>query len=100
MAKLKKEELLNCIRAVIGEENTSDEALKLIEDVSDTIDSYSSTQNEDWEKKYHELDQEWRTKYRDRFFSATPEETQDMQTVEEPQKEEPLTYEALLEKLG
>lgn len=96
MAKLNKEELLNSIRAVIGEENTSDEALKLIEDVSDTIDS----QSEDWEKKYHELDQEWRTKYRDRFFSATPEDTQDMQVIEEPQKEEPLTYEALLEKLG
>lgn len=65
------EELLASAKAIIGEDNTSDEAIAFIEDITD---SYSAPKV-DWEAKYRENDAEWRKKYHDRFFSdVNPEE--------------------------
>lgn len=69
MAIRTKEEILESIRTRIGDD-TSDEALALVEDVSDTMDSLSNTEGEDWKTKYEENDAAWRQKYRDRFYNS------------------------------
>lgn len=65
MPKRTKDELLTALRGVLGD-NQSDEAIALIEDVTDTFDAPS----EDWEQKYKDNDAAWRQKYTDRFFAA------------------------------
>lgn len=66
-----KDEILNAIKERFGED-TSDETLSLIEDVSDTLDDYETKTNDstDWKTKYEENDKTWRERYRDRFFSG------------------------------
>lgn len=93
--KLTKEELLNSIKDKFNED-TSDETLKFIEDVTDTINSYEDNSKEDWKAKYEQNDAEWRQRYKERFFQNEP-------VKEEPVTEdtqEVLSYEALLEKLS
>ena len=63
--KKSKEEILDSLRVLLGD-NTSDEALTLIEDVTDTLEEPTV----DWEAKYKENDASWRQRYRDRFFGA------------------------------
>lgn len=65
------EELLNSIKAKIGED-TSDEGLELIEDISDTLNDLTKKAEDttDWEAKFTENDAKWRKKYRDRFFNS------------------------------
>lgn len=69
MAVRKKDELLSAIRTRLGED-TSDEAISLIEDFHDTLNDYDSRVGEDWKSKYEENDKTWRQKYRDRFFQS------------------------------
>lgn len=93
--KLTKEELLNSIKDKFNED-TSDETLKFIEDVTDTINSYEDNSKEDWKAKYEQNDAEWRQRYKERFFQNNP-------VTEEPVTEdtqEVLSYDALLEKLS
>lgn len=82
MAVRTKEEILNAVRAKIGD-STADEDLALIEDVSDTLNEMSDIT--DWRKKYEDNDAEWRKKYRDRFFHPdTPEPETDLFEPEQP----------------
>lgn len=62
--KRNKEELLEIVKKYIGDRNDED-TLSLIEDISD---SYTDPPPEDWGAKYKALDEEWRRRYRDRFF--------------------------------
>ena len=64
------EELLSVAKAYI-KEDTSDEALGLIEDIKDSF----APEGEDWKAKYEENDKAWRAKYKERFFSPVNEET-------------------------
>lgn len=91
----KGEELLAMIKGVIGED-TSDESLQLIEDVSDTINDYEDRAKDDWKAKYEANDKTWREKYRDRFFNGKPES----ESEDEPDDERPkrLTYENLFKE--
>ena len=73
MAKLTKKEILDKAKTIIGD-RTDDDALGFLEDINDTI---SEGGEDDWKAKYDaeveakkQLDQEWRTKYKERFFSA------------------------------
>lgn len=80
MAIRTRDELLNSIRARIGDD-TSDDALALIEDVNDTMTDFENRANgdgTDWKKKYEDNDKEWRTKYRDRFFNGGAEQDDDI----------------------
>ena len=52
MAVLSKEDLIAKLTASFGE-NLSDDNISLLEDVSDTIDSFSDT--EDWKTKFEGL---------------------------------------------
>lgn len=64
MAVLSKEDLIAKLNASFGE-NLSDDNISLLEDVSDTIDAFSDT--EDWKSKYEENDAAWRKRYKERF---------------------------------
>ena len=73
---LNKEEFLASIKERIGED-TTDNSIKFLEDMTDTFDSLSKNSNEDWQKKYEdqvkkteETESAWRKKYTDRFFDT------------------------------
>ena len=71
MAVISGEDLLKRISERIGDDN-SDEALSLLEDVSDTIKDFEERDSEDWKTKYEENDEKWRKKDRDRFENGKP----------------------------
>ena len=67
MAVRTRDEILAAIRSLLGDD-TSDDALTIIEDIDDTFKDYETRIGEDWKGKYDELDAQWRKRYRDRFF--------------------------------
>ena len=69
-----KEELLSSIREAFGD-NTDDNSLAVIEDISDTMDSFND--GKDWKAEAERIDKEWRQKYHDRFFNPTSEKDED-----------------------
>lgn len=98
MAIKTKEELIQSLTAVLGD-NSSDEALALMEDVSDTLDDKAAKGDVDWEQKYRENDAAWRTKYRDRFMNkADNNDLPDDDTIINPASAERLTFENLFKE--
>lgn len=91
MAIVTLNNLMDRIRFFIGED-TSDESLSLIEDLTDTFTDLETRTGEDWKSKYDELDKTWREKYKARFFQkpddkeTTPEDV--IEDNEEDLKEE------------
>lgn len=72
MAVLSKEDLFNKIKERIGDA-TDEETLSFVEDVTDTfndLETKARGDGTDWKAKYDELDNSWKKKYRDRFFSG------------------------------
>lgn len=66
------EEFIKIIHDFIGDD-TSERALKFVDDVTNAFNSAvssSSSDNEDWHKKYDELNEAWRKKYMHRFFNC------------------------------
>ena len=49
-----REDFLKRITEVVGDD-TSDASLQFIEDMTETYDELSSTDNEDWKQKYEEI---------------------------------------------
>lgn len=96
MAVKTKAEILELIKARVGDD-TSDEALAIIEDVNDTLDDYETriADSGDWKARYEQNDAEWRQKYKDRFFqpAADPEPEPEPEEVEEK-----TTFEDLFEE--
>ena len=70
-----KDELLASIKERF-KDDTSDETISFIEDVSDTINDLETRASDetDWKYKYEENDKQWREKYRDRFFNSESKE--------------------------
>lgn len=97
MAIKTRDEIMEVIKARFGED-TSDEALSFIEDVSDTIGDLEarSANSREWEKKYRENDESWRKKYKERFYKPVNTQEQDQDT-EEPEKK-CLTYNDLFKE--
>lgn len=94
MAVRTREELLESIRARVGEQ-TDDETISFLEDVTDTLTDFETRANgdkENWEQRYKDNDAEWRKKYTERFFSSEPTETLG---PKEPPETEPKTFEDL-----
>lgn len=92
-----KDELLNILKERIGED-TSDEALAFIEDITDTITDFEKRaegDGVDWKKKYEDNDAEWRAKYKERFFSGEPAKPEGDDKPEGPEEPEKLTYDNL-----
>lgn len=92
MAVKTVDEIMTKVRERIGEDD-SDEAIGFIEDISDTLESFSNA--EDWKTKYEENDKKWREKYRDRFFTSKEEVEED--DIEEPDEKEKKKFEDLFE---
>ena len=86
------EELMGAVRARVGED-TSDEAIAFVEDVSDTLASLSNA--EDWKKKYEDNDAEWRKRYQDRFFNPDKPNDPEHEPDPEPKK---LTFDELFKE--
>lgn len=64
-----REELMTMITARVGED-TSDEAISFMEDITDTLNDYETKlagDGTDWKTKYEENDRQWREKYIARF---------------------------------
>ena len=79
MSVLNKDDFMSRIKAKVGDD-TSDEAMSFIEDMSDTfndLESRTVDNSGEWEEKYNNavqekdnLDKEWREKYKARFFDG------------------------------
>lgn len=97
MAIITKEQMMEKIRARLGDA-TDDETISLIEDVNDTIDDYDTRLQQvgDWKSKYEKNDEEWRRRYRDRFFEGDSKQNYDGEDpVTADKVERTLTYEDL-----
>ncbi len=81
------DEIINGVTSALGD-NTDDNTLGLLEDITDTFGSLQPN-GEDWESKYKENDTMWREKYRDRFMGKgvdpepQPEPTPTKRTFED-----------------
>ena len=82
---------MDSLSKVLGE-NNSDDALALLEDVSDTLDTANtdlSAKLQEAQDKYNDLDKAWRQKYRDRFLQSKEDAAeQDNEFKEEQQEQE------------
>lgn len=96
------EELLESIRTRIGDQ-TDDETISFLEDVTDTMNDLNSKASgqEDWKKKYEDNDAEWRKKYTDRFFTGGDSGDADptVTRTPDPPKDTPKSFEDLF-KIG
>ena len=84
------DEIMESVKARIGEDN-SDDALAFIEDINDTLKDMSEKASVDnsaeWEEKYNALDNEWRAKYKERFFNKSVEEALEKEKETESDEE-------------
>ena len=74
MAVKTSEEILEKLKVRIGEQ-TDDETIAFLEDVTDTLsdlETKAKGDGTDWKTKYEENDAEWREKYTKRFYSSDP----------------------------
>ena len=107
--RLTKEELIEKFKNYAGDDVTSDAAIELLEDISDSVEvekeeTEEGEVGEDWETKYKELDESWRKKYAERFSEPgekePEEEKEEEEETEETEEEraENVTYEDLFEE--
>lgn len=96
MAVKTRDEIVEAVRKRIGED-TSDEAISLLEDVTDTFADYETrvADKTDWKTKYDEMDASWRKKYMDRFSGKTGEEDKEEQEEQIKDDSEPRTFDEL-----
>lgn len=96
------EEIMEAVKTRLSED-TSDEALAFIEDISDTLKAGNNIEAEELKKKLEENDKMWRKKYMDRFFNNDDDKGNDNDNsngsddAEEPEPEAPQTFEELFE---
>lgn len=96
MAVKSRDEIMEAIKKRIGED-TSDEAIALLEDVTDTFTDYETrvADKTDWKAKYNEMDANWRKKYMDRFSGKTGEDIKEEQEEQIKEDGEPRTFDEL-----
>lgn len=92
MAVLSREEYIKAINNRIGDA-VDDDAIKFLEDMTDTFDNAVASSGEDWKKKYEENDNEWRRKYRDRFMNSNVQ-SESEETMEVAGETEAVTEES------
>lgn len=97
MAIKSREDLLKSLNTLIGD-NSTDENLAILEDVTDTLKDYEArtADQTDWKSKYEQNDADWRKKYRDRFMSGAEIKDEQEEDVEEDSK--PLTFDSLFKE--
>lgn len=75
MAIRTRDEIMSQLQTLIGED-TSDETLAFVQDVSDTLgNDNSASRITELETQLEEQDKEWRKKYRDAFFTGKPDDS-------------------------
>jgi hypothetical protein len=91
-----KEEILEAIKGKIGED-TSDETIALLEDISDTLNDYDTKTKDstEWKTKYEENDKAWREKYTNRFFNNEDEGEDGKDIPDELLGDKPTSFESL-----
>ena len=115
MAVVSREELVNAVTSRLGE-LPDDDGLVLLENLSDTLDSYEASANIDfeaerkswedernnYEARLTELDNDWRRRYTERFNQPVEEhksESMVEEVIENPQGEaEVIEYEDLFKE--
>lgn len=102
MAIKTKEEILEAIKGKIGED-TSDETIALLEDISDTLNDYDTKTKDstEWKTKYEENDKAWREKYTNRFFNNEGDDDGEngSDIPDELLGDKPTTFESLFEEV-
>lgn len=89
-----REEILEKLRARVGEQ-TDDETIAFLEDVTDTLsdlETKAKGDGTDWKTKYEENDAEWRKRYTERFYSSDNPDTEPPKSDETPK---PKTFDEL-----
>ena len=79
MAIKTKDEILASIKERFADDS-SDETISFIEDVTDTLSDYETKakgDGTDWKAEAKRIDNEWREKYKARFFSGSKDEPDD-----------------------
>jgi hypothetical protein len=99
MAVRTTQEILNAVAERLGED-TSDEVLTFIEDITDTLNDRDTqiSSSGDWKNKYEENDKSWRERYRNRFFNSDDSNDDDMVENEEDDEDKPYTFENLFKE--
>ena len=72
MAVLNRDDFFSAIQSII-KDDTSDDSISFVENMTDTYNSLVNSANgdgEDWKKKYEENDKMWKERYKHRFFSG------------------------------
>lgn len=72
MPVLSKEDFFERVHARVGND-TSDDAISFLEDMTDTYNELSNkaeNDGQDWERKYNELNESWKKRYQHRFYSG------------------------------
>lgn len=88
MAIRDADKILELVRSRIGED-TSDESITFIEDITDTINDYEARTKEDreWETRYNENDAAWRKRYMERFNASSDASVKDGKEAVKEQEE-------------
>lgn len=100
MAVRTHDEIMQAIQERFADD-TSDETLQFIEDISDTLNSSVANDNTDWKTRFEENDKMWRQKYKDRFFNGGSDNEPDILGEvhnDEPEETEPTEFEDLFEQ--
>ena len=95
--KRTKDELLDMIKNILPDD-TTDDALSLIEDITDTFETEEDKDKTDWKQKYVDNDKEWRQRYRDRFFSPKGSDSEQGLTDPEDEPEEKRNFSDLFKE--
>lgn len=89
MAVRTRDEIMAQLQTIVGDD-TSDETLAFIQDISDTIGTDNSAQRiTELETQLTKQDEEWRKKYRDAFFTGKPDDSIE---EDEPESNKPKSF--------
>lgn len=101
MAILGKDDFMNRLKERIGED-TSDEAISFLEDITDTVNDLESRagSGDNWKKKYEENDLAWKQKYKERFFNTEVKDDENEFTEEKTETVRKYTYDELFSEKG
>lgn len=93
MAYKNKDEFMGAVGTFVGE-RTDDDALNFIKEMSETFDEVEARGNDTVEQRIKEVEDTWRQKYRDAFFTPS-KDTDIIEVDEEIETKTPRTFEDL-----
>lgn len=95
MAVKTREDLMQSVNTILGD-RSDDVALEFIQDMTDTLNDFASHNGVYTQEQYDALDNNWRTRYRERFFSGPREDDDEFKSPnnkksDEEKREETIT---------